>query len=220
MYETFEKLPDSKKEQIIQVCSEEFIEHGYQNASTNRMVKRLGISKGVLFLYFKNKKNLYLYLVEYIMGIFVKDYFADYEERALIGFDIFDNFGEFYKELMQKKTVFFLFILQAFINTPEELKEEINIRHSQSHEKMFSYINKAGLRQGVDIHMVDDLLHMVAYYVGQLIIKDMKGKEVNWITSDENNKNIVKYVEMLEKYADIVRYGVYKWEKSPEPEED
>ncbi|HWQ80520.1 MAG TPA: TetR/AcrR family transcriptional regulator, partial [Anaerovoracaceae bacterium] len=61
---TFEKLSESRQEQILQVCMEEFIEKGYDNASTNTIVKRLGISKGLLFLYFKNKKNLYLYIVE------------------------------------------------------------------------------------------------------------------------------------------------------------
>ncbi|HWQ73907.1 MAG TPA: TetR/AcrR family transcriptional regulator, partial [Syntrophomonas sp.] len=98
MYETFEKLPDGKKEQIIQVCIEEFVENGYKNASTNTIVKRLGISKGLLFLYFKNKKQLYLYLAEHLIKIIIQDYFGEYANGPVININIFDHLGEYYKE--------------------------------------------------------------------------------------------------------------------------
>ncbi len=209
MCETFEKLPDGKKEQIIQVCIEEFIENGYQNASTNTIVKRLGISKGVLFLYFKNKKNLYLYLAEHVMKIFIRDYFGEYANGLVIKINMFDNLGEYYKALMQKKPEIFLFMLQVFVNTPAELKEEIDARHNQAHDNIFRYMSNEGFRPGIDIRLVDDLLHMVSYYVGQLITNDLKGKDLT-IIKDEINKNIVSYAELFAKYVDILKYGVYE----------
>lgn len=208
MYETFEKLPDGKKKQIIQVCIEEFVEKGYQNASTNTMVKRLGISKGVLFLYFKNKKNLYLYLVEQVMESLTQDYFGEYGSGLVININVFDNLGEYYKELMQKKPDIFLFMLQVFVNAPAELKEEIDARHNQVHDNIFRYMSSEGFRPGVDIRLVDDLLHMVSYYVGQLIINDLKGKDLT-IIKDEIRKNIVCYTELFARYVDILKYGVY-----------
>lgn len=210
MYETFEKLPEGKKEQIIQVCIEEFIENGYQNASTNTMVKRLGISKGVLFLYFKNKKNLYLYLAEHIMKIFIQDYFGEYAGGPVININVFDDLGEYYKELMQKKPEIFLFMLQVFVNTPAELKEEIDARHNRAHDNLFRHMSNEGFRPGIDIRLVDDLLHMVSYYVGQLITNDLKGKDLNTIIKDEIKKNIVRYAELFAKYVDILKYGVYE----------
>lgn len=212
MYETFEKLRADKKEQIIQVCLEEFVENGYRNASTNTIVKRLGISKGVLFLYFKNKRNLYLYLVEYVMEILTRDYFRTYENVPGIENDVFDHMGQFYKDVIQNKPVIFLFMMQAFINAPEELKEEVEARHNQSHERMAQYISKTGFRQGINFRLVDDLLHMVSYYIGQIIANDLKGKDLNTIINDEINKNLVRYVELFEKYVDIVRYGIYERE--------
>ncbi len=210
MYETFEKLRADRKEQIIQVCLEEFVENGYRNASTNTIVKRLGISKGVLFLYFKNKRNLYLYLVEYVMEILTRDYFRTYENGPAMENDVFDHMGQLYKDVIQNKPLIFLFMMQAFINTPEELKEEVEARHNQSHERMAQYINQAGFRQGIDFRLVDDLLHMVSYYIGQLIANDLKGKDLNTIINDEIKKNLVRYVELFEKYVDIMRYGVYE----------
>lgn len=49
---------------ILAACVEEFAMYGYERASTNRIVSKTGISKGSLFQYFGNKKNLYFILLE------------------------------------------------------------------------------------------------------------------------------------------------------------
>ncbi len=59
----FHRLDPGKQRQIIEVCVDEFVEQGYRNASTNRIVRRLGIAKGSLFHYFGTKEQLYLYLL-------------------------------------------------------------------------------------------------------------------------------------------------------------
>lgn len=41
---------------------DEFIEYGYDSASTNRIVERAGIAKGTLFKYFSSKEDLFFYL--------------------------------------------------------------------------------------------------------------------------------------------------------------
>lgn len=60
----FLKLPPEKQEAILAAALAEFVEHGFALASTNRMVERAGISKGVLFKYFQSKESLFLFLVE------------------------------------------------------------------------------------------------------------------------------------------------------------
>ena len=55
MYDTFENLPEEKRKKILEICLDEFSENSYENSSTNTIVKRAGISKGILFHYFKNK---------------------------------------------------------------------------------------------------------------------------------------------------------------------
>ncbi len=208
MYETFEKLSGGRRKQIIQVCLEEFIEKGYENASTNTIVKRLEISKGVLFLYFKNKKNLYLYLVEHISEILIDDY-INYQSESIVDADIFNNLGEYYKELIQKKPELFLFMMQAFLNTPEEMKEEVDARHNKAHDRIFHNMNQSRFRQDIDIRLVDDLLHMVSYYISQTIYNDLKGKGMAAAMMDEINRNMDKYVGQFSKYVDILKYGVY-----------
>jgi TetR/AcrR family transcriptional regulator len=66
-YSTFEGLTDSKKEAILEASIEEFAEHGYENASTNRLVKKINMSKGSLFKYFNTKEELYIYVIDYVV---------------------------------------------------------------------------------------------------------------------------------------------------------
>lgn len=67
----FERLPAEKRERIIEGAMEEFAEYGYEGASTNRIVKAVGISKGSLFNYFPTKDDLWLYLAEHALDIVI-----------------------------------------------------------------------------------------------------------------------------------------------------
>lgn len=62
-----------KKEQILNAALNEFIEKGYGNASTNKIVKEANVSKGVLFYYFTDKEGLYNYLLEYVVDLLTED---------------------------------------------------------------------------------------------------------------------------------------------------
>jgi len=57
-------LSQERQQNIIQVSLREFALYGYDVASTNRIVKEAGISKGVLFKYFDSKDSLFLYICE------------------------------------------------------------------------------------------------------------------------------------------------------------
>jgi len=84
-----------KRKKIMNASLEEFASHGFSNASTNRIIKRAGISKGLLFYYFQNKQQLFYFLLEfainYVMDHYVKkididirDFFERYkQQRAL-----------------------------------------------------------------------------------------------------------------------------------------
>ncbi len=60
----FSELDSEKQQRIIDAALTEFAEYGYENGSTNRIVKNCGISKGSLFKYFENKEELYFYLID------------------------------------------------------------------------------------------------------------------------------------------------------------
>ena len=72
MNEKFLKLPEEKQRKIIYAAIRVFAEKEYRYASTDRMAELAGISKGLLFFYFKNKKSLYLYVYDHLIGLIVR----------------------------------------------------------------------------------------------------------------------------------------------------
>ena len=60
MAQEFSDLPAEKRRQITNAAIQVFAEKGYRQANTRDIAAKAGISKGLLFYYFKNKKSLYL----------------------------------------------------------------------------------------------------------------------------------------------------------------
>lgn len=61
---TFFNLPREKKEKIINAAKSEFVEYSFHDASINRIIKNAGISRGSFYMYFENKEDLFLYILD------------------------------------------------------------------------------------------------------------------------------------------------------------
>ena len=64
--QTFHNLPKDKREKIVNAAIAEFAEYGLENASTNRIVANSGIAKGSFYQYFKDKTDVFDYLMEVV----------------------------------------------------------------------------------------------------------------------------------------------------------
>lgn len=63
---TFFNLPEEKRKKIYKAALDEFSQFSYDNASINRIVKNSGISKGSIYQYFEDKKDIFKYLINNI----------------------------------------------------------------------------------------------------------------------------------------------------------
>ena len=68
--ELFFELDAEKRDRIFSVCLSEFSTYGFTNASTNRMARDAGISKGSLFKYFESKEELYFHILDVVISDF------------------------------------------------------------------------------------------------------------------------------------------------------
>jgi AcrR family transcriptional regulator len=100
--EAFDKLPPDRRREIERECMREFVEYGYAQASTNRIVQRLGISKGSLFYYFGGKRELYLHLLRNTLDLYIAEITAGMSEwpkelvarlrgMVALGMDLFEQ---------------------------------------------------------------------------------------------------------------------------------
>lgn len=63
---TFYRLPEDKQKRIYDAAVEEFSEYRFTDASINRIVKTAEIPRGSFYQYFRDKEDLYLYVLEQI----------------------------------------------------------------------------------------------------------------------------------------------------------
>ena len=52
-------VPKAKEQEVLDVATEYFLEHGYKGASINEMARKSGISKESIYRYFSSKKQLF-----------------------------------------------------------------------------------------------------------------------------------------------------------------
>lgn len=62
---TFYNLNKDRQQFIIDTAIEEFALHDYNSASVTRIVNKLKVAKGSFYRYFENKKDLYIYLLDF-----------------------------------------------------------------------------------------------------------------------------------------------------------
>lgn len=96
MNEKFYALPKEKQDRIINAGYKVFAKNSYKKSPVNEIALEADISKALLFFYFKNKKELYLFLLKTAEETTSK---ALMESGAYNGEDIFDIM---YKGLITK----------------------------------------------------------------------------------------------------------------------
>jgi len=68
------------KDKLISVALEQFSDKGYVKASINDILNEAGISKGTFYYHFKNKEDLYLYLV----GVLITEKKRYFSQKVMV----------------------------------------------------------------------------------------------------------------------------------------
>ncbi len=188
MYRKFLKLPEEKRNLIINAAIKEFEANGYDNASTNTIVKDAEISKGSLFVYFKNKKDLYLYLYDYTEKLLIDEFWSklDFSISGIIErWEIIINLKW---ELMLKHPDLFEFIQVASTEKSPEVRDEIEKRYdtimADSLQKVYDGLNFDNLKDGVTN---EEALTLVNYSIQGIskVYKDRLKYQENFILNRE-----------------------------------
>ncbi|OHD56821.1 MAG: hypothetical protein A2014_08425 [Spirochaetes bacterium GWF1_49_6] len=119
--QVFKNLPAEKQAAIIDASIDEFSEFGFENASTNRIVQKVGIAKGSLFKYFGSKEDLYFFLIDEVLKQFMSEML---KKKGSLSDDIFQRFIEIIEisfELYFMNPRFFRFFMVLTDNTNQAL---------------------------------------------------------------------------------------------------
>jgi AcrR family transcriptional regulator len=202
-------LETEKRERIINAALGEFARKGYKNASTNEIVKAAGISKGLLFHYFSNKKSLFLELCDYALDIFLSEF---YSKLNLDETDIINRWKQVVLlkiELIQKHSELYDFMLASALEESAEIRPDIDSKNNDilevGYRKIFENINTSCFREGIDTQRASDIIIWAGQGFGNRELEMMKRDPTY-----KPNYNLQSIMEQFDMYLEILKIAFYK----------
>lgn len=170
MNDKFFNLPLEKQQRIINAAYKVFSQSSYKKAPMSEIADEGGISKALLFHYFTNKKELYLYLWNSAVEM-TRKINTDY---AVLGTD---DFFEMLKRsllarcsLMRSYPYIYKFSLNAYYEQHPDIEQVINENYTVvsqlSKNKVFDTIDTSAFRGDVDLNrMYSEIFYAVDGYM-------------------------------------------------------
>lgn len=207
MFSKFLNLKSEKQERILQAAIVEFGDKGFEKASTNEIVKQAGISKGILFHYFQNKKKFYLFVYDYSVELCMDEFYqkVDFEERDF--FEKLRQISSFKLELVHKYPGIFKFFEGAIGEECTEVKSEIEQRKKKltesNYSKVFNNIDKSKFADGVDIGRAINIIMWTLEGLGTSELQMVKVFKTKGLDYE-------KIFHEMDVYIDIFKNCFYK----------
>ena len=125
MNDKFFALPQEKQDRILNAGFRVFSQNSYKKSPMNEIALEADISKSLLFFYFKNKKEFYLFLMKTAEEMTMKCLIASgcYQETDI--FEMMYKGLEAKISLMHQYPDMSSFALKAYYEDDEEVKDEL-----------------------------------------------------------------------------------------------
>ena len=199
-------LDPEKRDRIIIAAMKEFAEKGYEKASTNEIVNGAQISKGLLFHYFKNKKQLYMFLYDYGLEFMTNEFYkrVNMEERDL--FEKIRDSGLAKLEIMKKNPHLLPFLQGTYLETSIEIRAELEAKGKKilevNMQKTFDNVDTSRFRPGLDLQTA---IGIITWSTEGLVSNELRkyrmlGKEIDYDA----------VFALANHYMDVLKDSFYK----------
>lgn len=200
--EKFRELSEEKQQPIIEAALKCFGKHGYKKASMGDIAKSSGVSKPMLFHYFGTKRDLYLYLSEYVRNVMVDAYKRNEIDVCSDLFERITAASRMKMGILVKYPHILKFIISMFEETDEEViditKKIMPEAQRFSYDLVVKKEDAAKFKEGVDIDAVMRLMFLMAEgYAHEM---------------SNGRCDLEKITEELENTIHLLKYNLYKEE--------
>ncbi len=198
-----QKKKDEVRDLILEVAKKEFLEKGFAKASLREMARKAGISKGNIYIYFKNKDALFSELVNPVWSIIERSMTTEPEEIYLKSYgrnetksfeEVIGKFKEnvpfFYKNFDALKLLF----TASAGSSMEDFRERISQLYAQSSQTFISALSQPESNYSWDV------TEMFIHTLASLYLRFLE--EV--IVHEPNPEELDKYIREI---AVFVTYG-------------
>ncbi|MCL1881927.1 MAG: TetR/AcrR family transcriptional regulator [Oscillospiraceae bacterium] len=194
-----------KRDRIINAALVEF-NKGYKVANTENIVKKAGISKGLLFHYFESKKKLFEFLLAYATDIVKKEYFE------LINFEQRDILERLWQTILLKIDLSYKYpMVFDFLTTAHQEKTCDGFLNAYSNtfkeimSKFFANIDESLFKDGVEPQKAVNVI-----YWTQLGYSNTQLNTIKSTNLEDYQKEYERFLSEIQEYFDLFRKAFYK----------
>lgn len=204
MNQKFFKLPQERQDLIRNSAMMEFGEGSFKKTSADSIAKRAGVSKALLFHYFKDKRELYLYLFQFALDVCIRQYMVKTYDFGETDFFLALEKGQEVKmEMVRRYPGLFRFVMRAYYERDSilspKLRKGLNSLLESTSRDFLKRMDVHKFKDGVDPWEVIRLLTLAA--------EGMMAR-TGACTAEEIETLFLEY----QKYAQMLRQNLYKEE--------
>ena len=195
-----------KRERVLSAAMEEFAK-GFKAASTDAIVSKAGISKGLLFHYFGTKRDLYHYLCDYALETAVKEFAPVLDEKQEDMLERIWQMALLKRELCSRYPNIFEFLTAVYYQMQEEPGKVFAVRFGQLQSEIYDLFYREAdenlLKEGIDRIMAANVIRWTLNGLSEQITRDKKPFQ-------EMNREFDRYLEETRQYLDMLRSMLYR----------
>lgn len=200
MNEQFWALDEEKRLRIINAALEVFATNDYKRSVTDDIAAKAGISKGLLFYYFNNKKSLYTFLYSYCGKVMIEEVVDNSLLEITDFFELLRVTGEKKYKVLEKMPYIYDFSIKAYFSSIEEMETHISdirdVGISLINEELFKNIDFTKFKEGTDIQRIINIL----IWSTEGYISDIRKRKLE-LSLEEIMKEYNSWLEMFKKMS-------------------
>lgn len=200
MNEAFSNLPREKQLAIYNAAMEVFAQFDYKRASTDLIAAKAGVSKGLLFYYFHNKKSLFLHTNAYASALITEAIIDDHLSEITDFFELITYATRKKVQLMAENPYIMQFSIRCFYSQKEEVSDAVQTEMVNNvNEKYFAYfqhLDFTKFRDTADPAYIYKMLVWMTY--GYLYDHQMEGKTIGL---EEMHREFDRWTEMFKQLS-------------------
>ena len=193
----FFDVKKAKQDAVINAALKIFSECGYKKASTDLIVKEAGISKGLLFHYFENKKGAYEFIYDYSVKYMTLELTRAVNKSEKDFFKVQVQVERAKTRVMKNYPYMQLFLNNArFENDPEAVDamgENRNVMQ-ETYNGIYSQTDNTCFMDKIDINRIISMIN----WMSDGFIRDSLSQP--GYDLDDMNEEFEKYLNMLRRH--------------------
>lgn len=197
MNEKFFDLAREKQDRMINGAVEVFAKNGYKHASTDDMVKAVGVSKGLWFHYFGSKEGIYVFVYDYCVKYMLLELSTIVDENETNYFELMRQIAKTKVKVGRSYPYLTIFLEEAAHEPEQALAVKTAASRQSYEERLDAYLKHAEIDNVSDKGRRERIKKMLEYTISGII----REKTAQAAETDAIFREIKAYIDLVRDMA-------------------